>query len=175
LTYGQSGDFALVGSSIFVTTVGVPTPADGEWLSRVPTDALGTATPFAEYGISPFACGSDVCWINQSPSGVGTSTLLRASPTGGSPTTVATVDTLQPATPTAFVFDGTDFFEMDSFAADGSTPARITKIPGNGGAKVTVVTLEDRGSAIAVDADCVYWANGGGVFSVAKTASATGG
>ncbi len=120
--------------------------------------------------------------------------VIRAIPLAGGPATTAVTLGAPPAilyppqenayvpgfatdgaTPTAFVFDGTDFFEMDSFAADGSTRPRITKIPGNGGAKVTVVTLEDWGSAIAVDADCVYWANGGGVFSVAKTATATGG
>ncbi len=159
-----AGSIAVVGSDLVVpccksdlaqSTVGdvLSVPLDG----GAPT-TLATGQPNAW----PLACGSDICWwTGETPFGeVGTSgpgAIARLAPDGG----LMTLPNA-PYFPWSFLFDGTDFFEtVGCDVCDGT----LLRIPASGAPVVAM----GAGTFAAVDDECVYFSNPGGIYSVAKS------
>jgi hypothetical protein len=128
------------------------------------TDAVVTMLGMS--GPSPWGfttCGSDACWLDD-----GTHALESFAPSSGKLRTI--VQLAGPfAEANAFVFDGTDVYLS---GCDASCSVRsIVRIPADGGCAAVLVTMppSDYDSALAVDDECIYWANADGIFSLAKS------
>ena len=122
-----------------------------------PVTTLGNTGP-APVDLQP--CGSVACWLDEQ-----NGTLEEMSPQGGTITRIPLTSGFGSAN--AFAFDGTDFYVM---GGDPKTNL-LARIPGAGGCPVIIATMStSNSSAAAVDDECIYWANGAGIYSVAKSA-----
>jgi hypothetical protein len=113
----------------------------------------------------PGSCGSDLCWL------AGTNTIERLAPSGAP---VAAV-TLTGAVASGFAaaFTATDVFVIGS---DLAGTASLARVPLAGGAPVVLATMPAGTSrGVAVDAECVYWAGGDGIYDLSLDASGCSG
>jgi len=170
---GQNGLLALVGSDLII--------AQGNQIYSVSTSGgpLSTLATNQSNATMPVGCGSDACWMTFAPGapagtiavpGDGFGTLERLAE-GGSPTTVVASWAL--VNPRRLIFDGTDYYL--SKGTNQLELSEILRVPGAGGFPAE---LEYGPSELgmAVDSECLYWANARlGVFSVAKGSVLDGG
>jgi hypothetical protein len=123
--------------------------------------------------VYPVACGSDVCWINAGNIGGEDGGLPPLQGelqqlASGSVTTLAIGSSL--FEPFGLAFDGTDFFAVSGSGAGAE--GQLTRIPADGGAAVVVATFSPGTNGLAIDDECVYWADAlGGLYSLAKSAT----
>lgn len=103
----------------------------------------------------PLRCGNDVCWTNVG--GLFASTIVRAAP-GQMPRVLASGF----SEPHDLVFDGQQFF-----LSSGAGGLRLDRIPAEGGEPSTVAGGIGMAS-LALDDDCLYWADFEGVWSILR-------
>jgi hypothetical protein len=131
-------------------------------ISVVPA-AGGTPQVVATQQMSPLlvACGQDLCWMTTPPGVDGGSFAFERLAPGGTTTQLTTTSTL--SEPHQLVSDG-----VDLYVAAGSGNGVVLRIPGSGGAPVTMVSTFSVGG-VALDDACLYWSDGNGIYNVAKT------
>jgi hypothetical protein len=119
--------------------------------------SLGTTNPGPT---DLMACGVEACWLS------GTQ-INGVDPAGGS---IHVVVDFTGALRGAFdaVFDGRSFYGIGTVS---NTSNGLVRVGTDGTCPELIATMpSEAGGSVAVDDECVYWANAEGIFSVAKTA-----
>jgi len=119
--------------------------------------SLGTTTPGPT---DLMACGAEACWLSGAQ-------INGVDPNGGS---IHVVVDFTGALQGAFdaVFDGTSFYAIGTVS---NTSNGLVRMGTDGTCPELIATMpSESGGSVAVDDECVYWANTEGIFSVAKTA-----
>lgn len=152
------------GLGVFAQQLIVALPQGGVESVPLPPQANSPVTMLGTAGSAPqdlFPCGSDECWFTEAPNA-----LWKIDLVVGQPTTIATL-TGPLAAVRGVVFDATNFYVIGYDSAFKT--ASLGRVPADGGCPVFLVTMPPWGS-VAVDDECVYWANSQGIFNLAKTA-----